>query len=513
MTAPAYNAGTDTVVYVGNAGDASNADITTMGAAPLGSAPRIVTHPSPVSPFGASAITSTQQVVTGKGGIGKAFAMTYPTGDTFKAQDFIVCNPAVPPTDPTHTHYIQFACQFTDTGDGSMPLPIKFFRFLFNDAPGGGTPQWSTHYRVSMQNSATDHVTYWQYVAGGDDPEGDQATQPIGPYYNALRGSWANYVIEFRTHSSEKEADGVTAATLALTATSPGTAGTGGTAVFSKSMAGLLSNGQKIGVKGYIGDGGHNVYGGYTVSAFDGDRTCTLTPVMSNMFSPASGTTSGLHFSLALDGCARIYLNGIKILDVSKAAVGVTPPGGDKPWCSQSLLASILTDTLPTNSYVLWFGGDHSSNTPTYDTTMTVNIGDGDPTNVDTLTWFTRPYSPPLLTHLAVATQVSSSTVSGFAHTQQPVVNLMDADDAVVIGEDSTVTASLIVVSGTGTAIGTLARDAVAGVATFTDLGVASAAGGRFKWRFTVGALTVDTVPFTVQPQAPSSDACVVTCT
>lgn len=37
----------------------------------------------------------------------------------------------------------------------------------------------------------------------------------------------------------------------------------------------------------------------------------------------------------ARDGVARMWVDGIKIIDVSQSAVGATPPGGTKPWCNQ----------------------------------------------------------------------------------------------------------------------------------------------------------------------------------
>jgi hypothetical protein len=36
------------------------------------------------------------------------------------------------------------------------------------------------------------------------------------------------------------------------------------------------------------------------------------------------------------DGIARMWVDGTKIVDVSAAAVGITPPGGTKPWCTAS---------------------------------------------------------------------------------------------------------------------------------------------------------------------------------
>ena len=42
------------------------------------------------------------------------------------------------------------------------------------------------------------------------------------------------------------------------------------------------------------------------------------------------------------DGFARMWIDGVKVIDVSQAAVGVTPPGGEKPWCNQDDVDAIL---------------------------------------------------------------------------------------------------------------------------------------------------------------------------
>lgn len=44
----------------------------------------------------------------------------------------------------------------------------------------------------------------------------------------------------------------------------------------------------------------------------------------------------------ALDGFAQMYVDGKKIIDVSKEAIGVTPSGGDKPWCVDADVRNIF---------------------------------------------------------------------------------------------------------------------------------------------------------------------------
>lgn len=110
------------------------------------------------------------------------------------------------------------------------------------------------------------------------------------------------------------------------------------------------------------------------------------------------------------------------------------------------------------------------------------------------------PLTASTPTALGMVTQ-PNDTRTGVAHTTQPVVRVVDAANNTVTTDTSTVTAALITVSGTGTALGTLTKAAVAGVADFSGngLGVTSAGGGTFKWRFTDGTLTsVDSAVFTV---------------
>ena len=43
------------------------------------------------------------------------------------------------------------------------------------------------------------------------------------------------------------------------------------------------------------------------------------------------------------DGYVRAWLDGTKIIDLEQATVGVTPPGGTKPWCIQGEVDAIAS--------------------------------------------------------------------------------------------------------------------------------------------------------------------------
>lgn len=105
----------------------------------------------------------------------------------------------------------------------------------------------------------------------------------------------------------------------------------------------------------------------------------------------------------------------------------------------------------------------------------------------------------PTVTHLALTTQPSASTVSGVAHAVQPAGLIQDASNATVTGDTSTVTATWVSETGSGTAGGTLTKAAVAGAWAFTNLSVTSAAGCTGHWHFADGSLTgVDSSTITI---------------
>src|SRR5262249_27430222 len=57
------------------------------------------------------------------------------------------------------------------------------------------------------------------------------------------------------------------------------------------------------------------------------------------------------------DGFARMWIDGVKIIDVSQSAVGVTPPGGFKQWCDQQMVDWLRTDRGIDAFYLNFFGG------------------------------------------------------------------------------------------------------------------------------------------------------------
>ena len=78
----------------------------------------------------------------------------------------------------------------------------------------------------------------------------------------------------------------------------------------------------------------------------------------------------------AEDGFARMWVDGKKIIDVSKATIGVVPAGGVKAWCTAADVDALAANTPTT--HVNW--GSTQTNT-----TSAWNL------DVDDFTWWTTP--------------------------------------------------------------------------------------------------------------------------
>jgi hypothetical protein len=62
----------------------------------------------------------------------------------------------------------------------------------------------------------------------------------------------------------------------------------------------------------------------------------------------------------AQDGIVRMWVDGTKIIDVSSPMIGVTPTGGEKPWCQADDVDSIIVND---GISYLRFGGPHTGHT------------------------------------------------------------------------------------------------------------------------------------------------------
>jgi len=69
----------------------------------------------------------------------------------------------------------------------------------------------------------------------------------------------------------------------------------------------------------------------------------------------------------ATDGVARMWVDGTKIVDISAAAAGVTPPGGTKVWCTMAEVAQLdtyQTGTINLGEYMNGRLGDGVTDLP-----------------------------------------------------------------------------------------------------------------------------------------------------
>lgn len=62
------------------------------------------------------------------------------------------------------------------------------------------------------------------------------------------------------------------------------------------------------------------------------------------------------------DGIARMWVDGTKIIDISASAVGVTPPGGDRPWCAWDDVDALDTQA---GHFLRWLG-NLTTSTPAF---------------------------------------------------------------------------------------------------------------------------------------------------
>jgi hypothetical protein len=68
------------------------------------------------------------------------------------------------------------------------------------------------------------------------------------------------------------------------------------------------------------------------------------------------------------DGVARMWVDGVKVIDVSLAAASIVPPGGYKPWCSVDDIDALNTSGVG----YLRFGGPLTKDTAPF----TIDIDD-----------------------------------------------------------------------------------------------------------------------------------------
>jgi hypothetical protein len=228
---------------------------TEMGSGLTDYSARIAPYGSPVVD-GRPVNTYANQVITGRGGSGKALRMSY-SGQPQDGPSFDVIN--APATDNNDTHYFQYWARVTYPGAPAslrgVVIAVKWF-MPWHRVNAGARVQWNTHGNWPCPigpggtNPLSRASTYWQFYDGSAESP-CQAMQPVGPYFqNLADGQWHRYTYAYRSHT-------------------------------------------------------------------------------------AAGARNGI---------AQMWIDGVKVIDVSSAACGVTPPGGEKVWCSTADLDRIFVN-------------------------------------------------------------------------------------------------------------------------------------------------------------------------
>jgi hypothetical protein len=197
---PVYNSTTDTLVFQDNLD--GYADIVSMGAAPQGTTPRIVPNPSPVT-TSTAVDTGSNQLVTGRGGTGKAMRMLY-SGANQDSAKYTTLN--VPATPNLATHYFTYWARITPNPAFTTYLPsIKWFELWHQN----DRMQFNTHDHLPCPISGPQD-TYWQIYDTGGRESTCQGNQPIGPWFADLDdGQWHRYTYQYRPNSFVGARDGI----------------------------------------------------------------------------------------------------------------------------------------------------------------------------------------------------------------------------------------------------------------------------------------------------------------
>ena len=263
---PVFDRATDAVVYQDNMDGYT--DITSMGRVinpSNDSVPRIVPYPSPAT-NGQPVNTTTNQLISGRGGAGKALRMSFDGVAQDQATFIAWYMPwkAGPPA----TDYFQYWARVNVSRplNGST-LAVKWFE-AWHFVAGQDRVQWNTHNALPCPTGI--HPNYWQ-VYDGSRQTTCQGNQPIGPYFdNITDNQWHRYTFAYRPNSA------------------PG----------------------------------------------------------------------------ARDGFARMWIDGVRIIDISATTIGVTPPAGENPWCSADDVDALSVNPGTDAIDELRWGSVQTTNTP-----------------------------------------------------------------------------------------------------------------------------------------------------
>jgi hypothetical protein len=242
--------------------------------------------------------------------------------------------------------------------------------------------------------------------------------------------------------------------------------------------------------------GGIATFSGLALNALVGpytltfaDSTDSATTVASNTVTVSVGTAAKLAFATAPAAGA---VSGVAL--TPQPVVNIVDSGGNVVTSNTSTVtaaytgasSTVVNATKAAVAGVATFSG-FAITAPIDTTTGVINFTDGALTALASTTIaVTGPAAK-----LSITTVPSLTAVNGVALAQQPVVAVEDASGAVVKGDTSTVTASLVG-GNVGSSITNNTKVAVAGIATFAGAAI-NAAPGNYDITFTDGTLTAAT--------------------
>ena len=269
----------------------------------------------------------------------------------------------------------------------------------------------------------------------------------------------------------------ITNSTALVTMTVSGNGTTVGTTINTVNAVNGVATFSGVGISGTAGTA-------YTLTFTSGSLT-TATQSITPTFGLATQATLSTSAAGSASGSAFTTQPIITIKDTfgntvtnSTASVTMTVSGNG---------TTVGTTTVNAVNGVATFSGVGISGTAGTAYTLTFTSG--------SLTTATQSITPTfgLATQATFTTQAAGSA-SGSAFTTQPIITIKDTFGNTVTNSTASVT---MTVSGNGTTVGTATVTAVAGVATFSDVGISGTAGTAYTLTFTSAGLTSATQSIT----------------
>ncbi len=362
----------------------------------------------------------------------------------------------------------------TQKTDGSRRHVIT--RFLVTTALLGST--FLVGLATTASAAGTDHIVVTQQPSSTDASGAVLAQQPI---------------VQLFTTGDVLDSSAVGNVTVTITTGAPST------------LIGTTTVAAVGGIATFSGLGLNALVGSYTLTFADSTDSPTTTP--SAPITVSVGAAAKLAFATAPGAGA---VSGVAL--TPQPVVDVVDSGGNVVTTDTSLVTATFTgasSTLVNNTKAAVAGAATFSGlaiTGPIDTTSGVlNFNDGTFPQLSsgTLT-ITGPASK-----LVITTAPSITAANGVALAVQPAITVEDASGAVVRGDTSTVTATLVG-GNVGSSIANNTKVAVAGVATFSGLKI-NATVGTYTLTFSDGTLTPATSASLTDTLGPASQLVVAT--